>query len=270
MLERTRASRARPGPAVALWGGAGLGWALLLIVLPLVSPQPAHHGVAGALASGASPALVLAVVAAAWLLMVAAMMLPTTVPMVRMFQVVSASRPRAPVAMAAFLAAYFAVWLGFAAIALPVDLGVHALVAAWPWLRAHDGLVPAAALALAGAVQFTPLTQRCLTLCRDPRAVLFARYRRGVAGAWSLGLRHGLSCVGCCWALMLVMVAVGVSSLWWMAGLTAVMVAEKTTRWGPRLLPVVGAVLLFAASVLAVDAIAAAPAGGGTGPGHAH
>jgi predicted metal-binding membrane protein len=263
-MASTSVTRTRFDVGTALWVGTGAAW-LLLLVFPLVGPaeQAHHHGVADALASGMQPPLpVLAVFAAAWLVMVAAMMLPTIVAMVRMFQVVSARQARAGAALAAFLAAYFAVWLGFAALALPADLAVHALVATWPWLHRHDGLVLAGALALAGAVQFSPLTRRCLTLCRDPRAMLFARYRRGPGAAWSLGVRHGLSCLGCCWALMLLMFAVGVGSLWWMAGLTAVMVAQKSTRWGPGLVPVIGAALLLAAFVLVTGELAA--------PGHTH
>jgi predicted metal-binding membrane protein len=261
----TTLSRVRPGPGAALLAGAGAAWLALVALPPAGWTDPAHHhGAAGALAAGVRPPLlVLAVFAASWLLMVAAMMLPTVVPMARMFRTVSARQERPALAMGAFLAAYFAVWLGFAALALPADLAVHALVASRPWLHDHDGLVAAGALALAGAVQFSPLTRRCLTLCRDPRAMLFGRYRRGAGGAWSLGVRHGLSCLGCCWALMLVMFAVGVSSLWWMAALTGVMVAEKTTRWGPRLVPVVGAGLLLAAFALVVGELVAVP-------GHAH
>jgi predicted metal-binding membrane protein len=264
-VDRTTTARTRPDAGTALRVGTGAAW-LLLLVFPLVGPAELahHHGVADALASGVrSPLPVLAVFAGAWLVMVAAMMLPTIVPMVRVFQVVSARQQRPGAALTAFLAAYFAVWLGFAALALPADLAVHALVASWPWLHGHHGLVPAGALALAGAAQFSPLTRRCLTLCRDPRAMLFGRYRRGVGGAWSLGVRHGLSCLGCCWALMLVMFAVGVSSLWWMVGLTGIMVAEKTSRWGPRLVPVVGTALLLAAFALAVGELTG-------GAGHAH
>ena len=83
---------------------------------------------------------------------------------------------------------------GLAAVALLADLAVHAMVEGWAWLAAHDGLVLAGALALAGGVQFTALKQRCLTLCRDPRAMLFRHYRRGAPAAWALGARHGLSC----------------------------------------------------------------------------
>jgi predicted metal-binding membrane protein len=152
-----------------------------------------------------------------------------------------------------FLAAYFAVWLAFAGVALLGDAGVHALVERWGWLHAHEGLVLAGALGLAGTVQFTPLTRRCLRVCRDPRGFLFQRYRRGVAAAWWLGVRHGAFCLGCCWALMLVMFAVGAGNLWCMVALTAVMVAEKITHWGPRFVAPVGVLLLFAA---ALDALA--------------
>jgi hypothetical protein len=159
---------------------------------------------------------------------------------------------------------------GVAGRDLLADLAVHATVEGWAWLAVHDGLVLAGALALAGGVQFTALKQRCLTLCRDPRAMLFRHYRRGAPAAWALGARHGLSCLGCCWAMMLVMFATGVGSLWWMAGLAAVTVAEKTTRWGPKIVGPVGIVLLLAAAVLAVDEWGTVPAIGVEIPAHDH
>ncbi len=274
----TRVTRARHDPGVALWVVAGAAWLLLIVAVLAGSPQLAHHhGVAGALRSGTRPPLVeLVVFAGFWLLMVSAMMLPSTAPMVRMFHSVSAGRVRPGSARAAFLAAYFAIWLAFAAVALLGDLAVHVMVERWAWLAEHDGLLLAGALALAGGVQFTALKQRCLTVCRDPRAMFFVHYRRGARAAWALGVRHGLSCLGCCWAMMLVMFATGVGSLWWMAGLTAVMVAEKTTRWGARIVGPVGVVLLFAAAVLAVGEWDWAQAAGvqisvhehGRAPGH--
>ena len=243
-------------PKLALWSVAGVCW-LLLIGLALVAPGLAHHhGVIGALASGANPVLVLGLFAGAWLVMVAAMMLPTTVAMVQLHGVVTARVERRARVRAVFLAAYFAVWLAFAGVALLGDAGVHGLVERWGWLHAHEGLVLAGALGLAGTVQFTPLTRRCLRVCRDPRGFLFQHYRRGVAAAWWLGVRHGAFCVGCCWALMLVMFAVGAGNLWCMVALTAVMVAEKITHWGPRFVAPVGVLLLFAAALAGLDALA--------------
>ena len=85
-----------------------------------------------------------------------------------------------------------------------------------------------------------------------PGAYLLRHYRRGTAEAFRTGREHGLFCLGCCWALMLVMFAAGVTNLVWMAGLAAVMAYEKTGRWGRQLTPVVGAALLaWAALVLA-------------------
>jgi predicted metal-binding membrane protein len=269
MTATVHGSRAVRDPARALWAVAGACW-LLLVGLALAAPGLGHqHGVLGALASGSDPVLVLGVFAGAWLVMVTAMMLPTTVPMVRLHAVVTARVDDRVRVRTVFLAAYFAVWLAFAGVALLGDAGVHAVIERWGWLRDREGLVLAGALGLAGAVQFTPLTRRCLRVCRDPRGFLFQHYRRGVAAAWWLGVRHGASCVGCCWALMLVMFAIGAGNLWWMVALTAVMVAEKTTRWGPRLVAPVGVVLLFVAVWLGLDALA--PAAGDLHlPAHGH
>lgn len=245
-----RPVRRDPGPA--LWAIAGAGWAVIVASLFLPDGHLSHP--AGALMgfSGGMGAIpwprILAIFAGGWLVMIAAMMLPATVPMARMFTVVSArQRTRGPVRMV-FFGAYFIVWLAFAAVAL------GGAVALGPLLRdVPADLVLAGALALAGAFQFSPLKKRCLTVCRDPAAFLFAHYRRGLGGAWTLGVRHAMSCVGCCWALMLVMFATGVGDLAWMLGLTAVMVAEKTTRWGARIGPWVGIGLLMAAALFAVQ-----------------
>ena len=113
-------------------------------------------------------------------------------------------------------------------------------------------MVAGATLALAGAFQFSAVKDRCLDVCRHPGAYLLRHYRRGTAEAFRTGREHGLFCLGCCWALMLVMFAAGVTNLVWMAGLAAVMAYEKTGRRGRQLTPVVGAALLaWAALVLA-------------------
>jgi predicted metal-binding membrane protein len=99
------------------------------------------------------------------------------------------------------------------------------------------------------------LKNACLTACRNPVGFLWQHYRRGAAGGWRLGLRHGVSCLGCCWALMVVMLATGVGSLVWMVGLTAVMVVEKTARRGALLVVPVGVVLLVAGTSLSLSAL---------------
>ena len=117
----------------------------------------------------------------------------------------------------------------------------------WPWLAAHDWLIGATTFAVAGVFQFTPLKERCLRQCRSPFGFFVRYYRKGVGAAWQLGLRHGIFCLGCCWALMLVMFGIGVTSLAWMAALAGVMVIEKAVPGGHRLSPFFGVALLLLA-----------------------
>jgi predicted metal-binding membrane protein len=186
----------------------------------------------------------LGVFAAAWLVMVGAMMLPTTVPMLELFWAATAGRPRRTLGRATVLGTYVLVWMAFSFAALAGDAVLHWLVDTWQWLAARPGLVLGGTLLLAGLFQFSSLKSACLRACRSPLGMLWQHYRRGVGGAWALGVRHALSCLGCCWALMLVMFAAGVGSLLWMLLLTAVMVAEKTTSWGARLVAPAGIALI--------------------------
>jgi predicted metal-binding membrane protein len=177
-------------------------------------------------------------------------MLPSSLPLVRMYAAASERAPDRGAAMAAFLGAYALVWGAFGAVALAGDAALHAGVAASPGLRAHEWAIAPSVLLLAGAFQFTPLKDACLRACRHPASFLRRHYRRGVRGGFQLGARHGLFCVGCCWALMLVMFAAGAASLIWMAALTGLMVHEKTRPAGARTVPLTGVVLLAAGSTL--------------------
>jgi predicted metal-binding membrane protein len=197
---------------------------------------------------GFGPALLLFLVS--WQVMVGAMMLPSSLPLVRMYAVASARAPGRGQAMAAFLGAYALVWSVFGLIAFGGDAALHAAVAASPWLLANDWAIAPSVLLLAGAFQFTPLKDACLRACRHPASFIQRHYRRGAGGGFMLGARHGLFCVGCCWALMLVMFAAGAASLIWMAALTALMVHEKTRPSGAQTVPLTGVVLLAAGSTL--------------------
>jgi len=191
--------------------------------------------------------LALLVFLACWQVMTVAMMLPSSMPMV--YMMVHASRqqrhPRA--VQAAFLAGYAVVWTAFALVAFLGDTQVHLLVHIWLWLYLHSWLIGAATFALAGGFQFSPLKERCLKQCRSPFSFFVRYYRKGTGAAWRLGLRHGAFCLGCCWALMLVMFGLGVGSLVWMAALAGVMVIEKTIPSGQRLSPFIGVALLLLA-----------------------
>jgi predicted metal-binding membrane protein len=197
--------------------------------------------------------LVMLLFLAVWQLMVMAMMVPASVPMMQAFRAVSRRREHPRLTYGLFLLGYGAVWTGFALVALLGDSGLHWLVAHWRWLEERPGVIGGAVLLLAGAFQLSPLKERCLDACRDPLAFLWRFYRRGPGGAWRLGIRHGLFCLGCCWALMLTMFALGVGSVAWMAGLTGVMVIEKTSRHGRRLMPLVGLALLAWGALIIID-----------------
>jgi predicted metal-binding membrane protein len=186
----------------------------------------------------------------AWQAMVAAMMLPSTLPLLRLFDAVTRQRADAGHARPAFVAGYVAVWAGFGAIAFLSDGVVHLVVDAVPVVSQRPWLVAGGVLALAGAFQFSDLKDRCLSKCRHPGPYLLAHYRRGTAGAFWLGFGHGVFCMGCCWALMLLMFAVGVAHIAWMAALAALMVYEKTGRHGYRAARVAGVMLLVWAAVV--------------------
>ncbi len=256
------AARARHDPGFALWVVAGGCWVLTGWLVLAGGDELAHHDVVLEGSSWPSSARITAFFAI-WLVMVGAMMLPTTVPLVRLFVPVSGRAPRPGPARGAFFAGYLAVWTGFAGVALAADFGVHGLIDRAPWLAARPDVVLGTTLLLAGAFQFSPLKDACLTACRNPAVFLRLHYRRGTAGGWALGLRHGISCLGCCWALMLVMLGTGVGSLAWMLGLTAVMVVEKTSRWGARMVAPVGVALLVAGLAVAGPALLSGPIGGG-------
>lgn len=188
----------------------------------------------------------------AWQAMTAAMMLPSSLPMIRLFGAASAGVERRGRTLGALVGGYALVWTAFGAVAFFGDLGLHRLVDASPWLRERTWLVAGGVIAVAGLFQFSSLKDRCLDQCRHPAVYLLRHYRRGVREAFDLGWGHGLFCLGCCWALMLLMFAAGVANLVWMAILTAVMVSEKAGRQGRRLAPVVGvALLVWAGLVLA-------------------
>jgi predicted metal-binding membrane protein len=208
-----------------------------------------------------APALLLFLLS--WQVMTAAMMLPSSLPLVRMFSAASVGSPRRGRSLAAFLGGYAVVWSAFGALAFLGDASVHAVVDASSWAKDHDWVIAPGVLLLAGAFQFSSLKDACLKACRHPASFLHRHYRRGARGGFSLGARHGIFCVGCCWALMLVMFAAGAANLIWMAALTALMVYEKTRPSGARAVPLTGTILLaVGATLLLWNAYASGALGG--------
>ncbi len=183
-------------------------------------------------------------VIAAWTVALLATLTPSSMPTVSMIAHAGRQQRRPYAVPGAFLAGYAVVWTAFALVAFLGDTQIHWLVHHWFWLDTHTWIIGATTFAVAGVFQFSPLKGRCLKLCRSPFSFFVRSYRKGVGGAWRLGLRHGVLCLGSCWALMLVMFGLGVGSLVSMALLTGVMVVEKTYPGGQRLSPVIGGALL--------------------------
>jgi predicted metal-binding membrane protein len=228
--------------------GIGAAWAFAIAAEWSGAAGSVHHDSLLEGGPGFGPALLLFLVA--WQVMVAAMMVPSSLPLVRMYSAATVGAPDRSRSMAAFLGGYAVAWSAFGVLAFTGDAGIHASVNASPWVDEHQWAIAPATLILAGAFQFTSLKDACLKACRHPASFLHRHYRRGPGGGFNLGVRHGAFCVGCCWALMLMMFAVGTGSLIWMAALTAVMVHEKTHASGDRTVPLTGVVLLAVGSTL--------------------
>ena len=175
--------------------------------------------------------------AAGWVLMIAAMMLPTTLPILDMFRRMTAGRADRNRLVGLVVIGYLAVWLGFGLMAHVLDWLLHVVAQQIPWLTLNGWAVGVVVLGGAGAFQFSALKYRCLEKCHTPFSFISARWRGRAPAreALRLGLDHGAFCVGCCWALMLLMFVVGAGSVGWMLALAAVMAAEKNLPGGQRL-----------------------------------
>ena len=177
-----------------------------------------------------------------WLTMMAAMMLPSAAPMVRLYASFSddSGAGRNVVGVTAFVASYLSIWAGFGLLAFAVQrIVVSVESGTLAWDRAGP-YVAGGAVAAAGLYELTPLKHLCLRHCRTPLHFLLAGWRGGVGGAARMGAAHGIYCLGCCLGLMLILFAVGVMSLFWMVLIASVIFAEKLLPGGERLSRVLG------------------------------
>ena len=192
-----------------------------------------------------------------WLVMIIAMMLPTSLPLLDMFARMTRRRSDHAVLLSLLVAGYLCVWTLFGAAAVFVDSLLHEAVAQWRWLAAHEWIIGACLFGFAGIYQFTPLKYHCLDKCRSPMSFLTAHWRgrHERYHAFQLGLRHGLFCLGCCWSLMLLMFAIGMTNLGWMLVLGILMAAEKNVPWGRRLSAPLGVLLVCCGLAITLEAI---------------
>jgi predicted metal-binding membrane protein len=187
-----------------------------------------------------------------WVLMTVAMMLPTALPLVAIFVRMTEGRPNRDALLALLILGYLAVWTAFGLLAHALDSALRAYMASDPLLSLNGWGIGAFVFGIAGAFQFSRLKTLCLDQCRTPFSFVSSHWR-GVAArrqSFMLGARHGLFCLGCCWAIMLLMFAVGMGSLGWMLAIAAVMATEKNASWGQRLSAPLGFALLLTSTAI--------------------
>jgi predicted metal-binding membrane protein len=208
---------------------ARLGLVAFLVALAAVAWWSTIRSMGG---MGASPGADLGALGwfvAVWIVMMAAMMLPAVSPTVALYA--RMTRQRGIARPAAFTSGYLVVW-GAAGVAA---YGVFALGkrVLGPDLAWHSGgrWLAGGVLAAAALYELTPLKDVCLSKCRSPFGFLLGSWREGVRGAGEMGARHGAWCLGCCWALMVALFALGVMSLVWMAVVAALVTVEKVLPW---------------------------------------
>jgi len=230
---------------------------LLLVLLPLVSwmwiavmAKDMYGSMTGAsawmmTAHWDAPHLLL--LWAMWAVMMTAMMLPSAAPMLLLYGSVARRSPQrsAVGGIYMFAAGYLVVWAVFSAGVTAIQRVFAALLLVSPMMETTSSAVSAALLMMAGLYQLTPIKLACLRTCQSPLGFLMSRWRKGSSGAFRMGLHHGAYCVGCCWALMLLLFAGGVMNLAVIAALTAFVAFEKLAPFGVHGARISGVLLIL-------------------------
>jgi predicted metal-binding membrane protein len=234
--------------ALSLAGVVVLAWLYLWRAAASMHMDP---GVGMAMAM---PALTFAM----WVVMMAGMMLPSAAPTILLYGAMvrkHAERGSVLPAVWVFVSGYLLVWAGFSLAAALVQAGLEHAALLTPMMESASKWLNGALLVAAGAYQLTPLKDLCLSKCRNPVQFFMTHWRPGTAGALRMGVTHGAYCVGCCWVLMLLLFAVGVMNLAWVAVIAAFVLLEKLLPAGRLVSRLAGAALI--ALGLAVLAFAA-------------
>ncbi len=177
-----------------------------------------------------------------WTVMMAAMMLPSALPMIRLHRLGADGGLRRELWSGVFVAGYLAVWASIGIVVWGAAIAAESLV-----MPEERAFAVAGLLAVAGIYQFTPLKLACLRACRTPADFLVTHWHGGLGGQLRLGVEHGLYCVGCCWALMGIFVGIGAMSIAWAVAIAGVLLVEKVFPQGVVFSRALGAILIAAA-----------------------
>jgi predicted metal-binding membrane protein len=166
-----------------------------------------------------------------WWVMMIAMMLPSAAPMILLYGLVSRhqekKRDSTPISSGIFLLGYLTVWGAFSGLATTLQWQLQDVALMSPTMALTSSVLGGLILIAAGLYQLTPFRDACLQHCRGPMEFVSRHWMPGAAGAWKMGIRHGLYCLGCCWMLMALLFYGGVMNLYWIIGLTAYIFLEK-------------------------------------------
>ena len=228
-----------------------LGLVLLLLLLAGVAWWATANQMAGMSAAPGAELGALGWFVGVWVVMMAAMMFPSVAPTVALYA--RMTRQRSWNRPLLFTASYLVVWgsVGLLSYGL-FEGGKHVLGSQLSW-DAGGRWAVAAILLAAAAYEVTPLKNACLARCRTPLGYLLGSWRDGSRGALEMGARHAAWCVGCCWALMAALFALGVMSLVWMAVIAGLITIEKTLPWRRSVLTLATVLLLVLAVMVAVS-----------------
>ena len=216
-------SRDRAIVIASLVAVAGLAWAYLFGLSQDMTGMDDMPGMV--MASAPAP---FSMTATMWTVMMVGMMLPSAMPMILLFITVQRKQGKQPILMTGtFVTSYLLIWGAFAvaAAALQIELGDIALLS--PSLTFVSTRLAGLAFLLAAAYEFSPLKNRCLTQCSSPIGFITSHWRPGILGAIRMGVSHGVFCVGCCWALMLLLFTAGVMNLLGVAVLAVLVLVQK-------------------------------------------
>jgi predicted metal-binding membrane protein len=186
-----------------------------------------------------------------WVVMMIGMMTPSAAPAILIYarigrEAIAQGRPFAPTAW--FVSGYLLAWTGFSVAATSAQWALQRAALLTPTMAATTGMIGSILLIVGGLYQWTPLKDTCLSRCQSPLSFVLSRggFRSDAAGSLSLGWRHGLYCVGCCWALMALLFALGIMNLFWIAALAFLVLLEKVIPAGRIIARIAGIAFMAA------------------------
>lgn len=188
---------------------------------------------------------------AMWAVMMVGMMGPSATPMILLFGAsqAKAGKRRPSLEAGAFALGYLLVWTIFSAFATLAQWALHQTALLSPTMTVLSPRIGGAVLIVAGAYQLSPWKNQCLTHCRSPLSFLMTHWRAGKLGALRIGVHHGAYCLGCCWALMILLFVVGVMNLMWVAVISVFVLLEKIGPQGVLVARLAGVALIVAGIV---------------------